>query len=140
MAHVRPKRKNFAAGLATLEAALVFPILLLLTFGVIDYGWMFLKAEQITSAARHGARIAVRADATNADVLTAIDSLLDSAGLSGSGYVVTYTPSDVSTPESGSVVTVAVSVPTAGISLLGSSFLPMPTDLQASVTMAKEGP
>ena len=73
-------------------------------------------------------------------MLTAIDTLMDSAGLSGSGYVVTYTPSDVSTPESGSVVTVAVSVPTAGVSLLGSSFLPMPTDLQASVTMAKEGP
>ena len=33
------------------EAALVLPILLLVTFGAIRYGWFFLKAQQITNAA-----------------------------------------------------------------------------------------
>ena len=41
------------------EAAIVFPILLMLTLGAIEYGWLFLNAQQVTNAARQGARIAI---------------------------------------------------------------------------------
>ena len=37
-------------------------VMLLFTFGAIKYGWLFLKAQQITNAARQGARMATLPD------------------------------------------------------------------------------
>ena len=37
-------------------------VVLLFTFGAIKYGWLFLKAQQITNAARQGARMATLPD------------------------------------------------------------------------------
>ena len=51
-----PRLKARQSGLATIEMAMVLPLLMLLTLGVIEYGWMFLKSQQITNAARQGAR------------------------------------------------------------------------------------
>ncbi|WP_296710270.1 TadE family protein [Eubacterium sp.] len=41
------------------EFALVLPILALLLFGIIDYGWIFFNEARIGNAAREGARFAV---------------------------------------------------------------------------------
>ena len=41
------------------EFALVLPILALLLFGIIDYGWIFYNQAKIGNAAREGARFAV---------------------------------------------------------------------------------
>ena len=127
-------------GLATVEAAIVFPLLVLLTMGLIEYGWMFLKAQQTTHAARRGARVAVRADGTNEEVQAAISSLMESAGMGSSGYVVSITPGDVSAIPATETVTVQVSVPYTNVTLAGTPIVPVPSTLNASVTMAKEGP
>ncbi len=47
-------------GTAAVEAALILPLLMLLLLGVIEYGWIYLKSEQIANAARHGARVGAR--------------------------------------------------------------------------------
>ena len=140
MAPLKTWKGRKRRGLSTVEAALVVPLILLLTFGVMEYGWMFLKAQQISNAARHGARTAVRPGATNAEVVDAVSNLLTAADLGGSGYSVNLTPADVSTPETGEAVTVQVSVPGSSVTLFGGSFLPRPAALSSSVTMAKEGP
>jgi Flp pilus assembly protein TadG len=141
MVIVRKRKKNCRRGLAAVEAALVFPILVLLTFGAIEYGWLFLKAQQITNATRYGARIAIRPDSTTQDVIDAIDSLMAAAGMGGSGYVVTISPADVSFPAVGEAVVVNVNVPCANIVLMDIPLLlPTPTNLAAEVTMGKEGP
>jgi Flp pilus assembly protein TadG len=46
-------------GQAMLEFALVLPILLLLVFGIIDFGIIFFDNLVITQAAREGARVGV---------------------------------------------------------------------------------
>ena len=49
-------------GLAVVEMAIVLPLLILLTFGMIEYGWLFLRSQEISNAARQGARIGVWPD------------------------------------------------------------------------------
>jgi Flp pilus assembly protein TadG len=127
-----------------LEAALVFPLLLLVTLGVIRYGWMFLKAQQITNAARVGARIAIRVDATVADdVLPAISSLMTAAGMGDSDYQVTVTPEVIAGLEVGEVIEVRVAVPFQNIDIMS---IPLFTALEpeiwylgAAVAMGREG-
>ena len=131
----RPSRR----GLSVIEAAIVFPLLLLILIGVIEYAWMMLKNQEIKNAARHGARIAVREISTNAQVSTAIGTLMTSAGMGGSGYVVNLNPLDVSTVEPGNTITVSITVPYANIDLTGVPLLPLPTSLIEETTMVKEG-
>ena len=102
------------------EAAIVFPLVLLLTLGVIEYGWLFLKAQEITNATRHGARIAVRPDATPADVIAEIDSLMSAAGLADSGYQTELTPLDISVLTPGEVLNVRITVPCENVALINA--------------------
>ena len=45
-------------GAELIEFALVFPLLLLIVLGIVDFGFMFQRLEVVTNAAREGARIA----------------------------------------------------------------------------------
>lgn len=103
---------------------LVFPILLMLSFGAVDYGYaMFLK-NTLQGAASIGTRGAIVSGSTNAKVTSAVSTYMTAAGLAGSGYTVTLTPSDVSTVTAGSTVTVQVTVTwgNAGTHMLGSAW------------------
>ncbi len=137
MARIRITNHGATRGVVSIEAALLFPLLLLLTFGVIEYGWVFLKSQQITNAARQGARIGARPDASNALVESTIASLMNDAGISG--YQITM-PGDITQIPPGTAFVVEISVPYASIELGGPPFVPMPDNLHASVSMAKEGP
>ncbi len=119
------------------EAAILLPLMLLLTLGVIEYGWVLMKSQQITNATRHAARVAVRADATNAEVDAAVATLMGAVGISG--YQLSL-PGDVRSYGPGDTVTIQISVPYESIQLGGPAFVPVPETLSASVTMAKEGP
>jgi len=138
---VKPKRNALIAT----ELVLLMPLLLILVFGVIEYGWMFLKASEIADAARRGARYAATIDVTSAAQITdAAYSptppsivLLEQAGIPVSAGTVTV-PTGV-TPGAGNPVTVTVEVPYDEVELLGVSLLPTPEVLRASVSMAKEG-
>jgi Flp pilus assembly protein TadG len=46
-------------GQAVIEMALTLPLLLLVVFGIFDFGFMFQKYEVVTNAAREGARLGV---------------------------------------------------------------------------------
>lgn len=134
----RHEKHDQRRGVALIEAALVFPILLLLTFGLIEYGWLFLRMESISNAARRGARVAVTPDATSSDVSSAIAVMMTDGGLGDSGYTVTLSSLDV---EPGEIVTVHIVVPNyENISLTDAPLIPVPDQIERHVTMAKEGP
>jgi Flp pilus assembly protein TadG len=125
-------------GVVLIEAALVFPLLLLLTFGLIEYGWLFLRMGTISNVARRGVRMAVTPDATTNEVSAAIGVMMTKAGLADSGYTVTVSALDV---EPGETVTVHISVPDYdNISLTGSPLIPVPGHIERRIAMAKEGP
>ena len=134
----RLKRKPVRRGVAVLEAALVLPLVLLILFGVLEYGWMFYQAHQVTHAARLGARIGITADATDAEVTNAIEVMLCARGICAVG-VVTFPLGTPAALESGDTLTVTVTVDYAAVGL-GMPMVPTPADLHASVSMVKEGP
>ena len=131
------------------EMAIVLPLLVLLTLGLIEYGWVFYKISQINMAARHGVRTAVLPDATEEKVQNAVEYMMAQNGMkkATSGYVLTYayTP-DGGTPTPGIAaaisepVTVHISVDYKKLTLTGTSLLPLPSKLQGHGTMVKEGP
>lgn len=139
---VRKLKKNYK-GLALVEVAIVFPLLLLITLGAIRYGWLFLKAEQITNAARMGARIAVLPDSTADTVYAAVDNLMVAANIDPAACTVTITPADIGALEVGDSLTVKVTVPCSSVDIMNvplfTDLEPEDWDLGAEVTMAKEG-
>jgi Flp pilus assembly protein TadG len=117
------------------EAALILPLILLVTFASLEYGWMFLKQEQLVNAARQAARVGATAFATNSQVSTQITNMMAADGITGytvSSYNVGVTK--------GSTFTITISVPYSNVRAMGGvSFFPVPTTLTGTVTMEKEG-
>jgi Flp pilus assembly protein TadG len=132
-------RRRRSRGTALVELAIVLLLLMMLTFGVMEYGWMFFRLQQVISVARSGVRRAVLPDSSIADVQVLITSLMTTWGMDGSGYTVTVSPSDITLPEPGQIVSVTIEVPYENIELLGMSLFPVPANLRGSVAMAKEG-
>ena len=56
-----------STGASALEFAVVAPFLMLLIFGMIEFGWVFQNQLAITHAAREGARLAAVNDGANWD-------------------------------------------------------------------------
>jgi Flp pilus assembly protein TadG len=86
------RRWRDESGAELIEFALAFPLLLLVVFGIIDFGLLFQKYEAVTDAAREGARIAVLPDyAANltANVTERVNQYLDAAGLTDPARSVT---------------------------------------------------
>ncbi len=81
-------RHHRRRGSAVLDAALVFPILLSLTFGCIEFGHYFFIKHTLQGAAREGARAAAAPSSTNTDVTTAVGSSMTAAGISPANYAV----------------------------------------------------
>lgn len=139
-------------GAAVVEVAVILPILIILTFGAIKYGWLFYRLQQITNITRQAARYAILPSIsgidTNGDTVAdgipavegLISSLMDDAGLAGK-----YDTPEISLASAaGDLVTVTINVPVENVDLIQFKgpllFIPTPEDLRASVTMSKEGP
>ena len=99
----RPKYRR--RGGAVLEMALVTPLLLMLAFGVVEYGYFFYVQHTLQGAARAGARAAIIPGATGGSVDTAINNAMAAAGFSTSDFTSSYTGPGVS---AGTQITVTV--------------------------------
>jgi Flp pilus assembly protein TadG len=136
-------RRRRRRGLATVEMALLLPILLTLTFAAVEYGWMFFKQQQITNAAREAARLGATPNASNATVTTRVTNLMTAAGISD--YSVTINPGVGGlTPTSPFTVTISANYNSLSLTKMTDSskivYIPAPASLTASVSMNKEGP
>lgn len=72
-------------GAELIEFALIFPLLLLVLVGMIDFGFLFQRYEVLTNAAREGARIAVLPNYTAADVRSRVCGYLTTGGVPTAG-------------------------------------------------------
>ena len=125
-------------GLALVETALVLPLLILLTFGVIEYGGLFWRYQQVQDVARQAARQAALVDSSQGKINATVSTLMTNNGLQSSGYTVTYSP-DPGAAQTGTLVSVTISVPYQNVSLTKMPLFPVPTTLHQQVTMSKEG-
>jgi Flp pilus assembly protein TadG len=134
-------KKNTRRGLATVEAAILFPLLILFLLAMVEYGWCFLKYQCINSAAREGVRVAVRDGATDTQWQAAVTSIMTGCGKRGTTptYTVTLSPGVGSATGTQLTCTITVLYPQLNITNAPSIF-PTPASLTARATMAKEGP
>lgn len=125
--------KKRRRGAATVEMAVVTPLLLTMLFGIIEYGWVFTVKQGLTTAAREGARTAALPGSTEEDIRSRVASFLAPLGLTT--YQVELTRATAENPTE----TVHVTVPYADVTLVGCYFGSTSYNLGAQVSMRKEG-
>ena len=78
-----PRRSLWACerGAELVEFAFVFPLLLLVMLGIVDFGFLFQRYEVVTNAAREGARVAILPGYQTADVQARVNQYLTAGGL-----------------------------------------------------------
>lgn len=109
-----PRHKR---GAVLIEAAFVLPVLILLIFGAIEFGYYLYTAHNLEGAAREGARAAIVANSKDPNGTAAVQAMMNAAGITG------YTVQTTSTLQSdgSTLIQVTVSIPwsSVGISPLG---------------------
>lgn len=89
------RARTTGRGQALVEFALIFPIIILVLVAVFDLGRLVFAYNNITNAARAGARVAI-VDQTNPNARDATISQSTSLGLTSANVTVTYRKSDLS--------------------------------------------
>jgi len=117
-------------GVAAVEFALTLPLLVLFTFGIVQYALAFFTYNTMNTVARDGARALSVGSQTERQIETAALSRLNSWATSW-----TIDAQDIQTTGNEDVRMV-ISVPGNEAGLL--RFLPMPEVLQVEVIMRKE--
>lgn len=123
---------------ATLEFALVFPILLLIVLGVIEFSKAFLTEHMLTLATREAARVAALEGTTIDQIHEVLHSYLTPSRVPPEVLEIQIDPPDLSATETGDWVTVSVSVRFEHVSLLSTPFFLPGKVLEASCTMRRE--
>jgi len=124
-----------ARAAAIVEFAVVTPLLLVMVFGIIEYGYVFMVRQTLTNAAREGCRVAILQTTTTpyTEITDRVDDVMEPTGLTG--YAVTMTHPTPADPTE----TVTVTIPFADVSLLGNFFGPRIGNLVGTCSMRKEG-
>lgn len=135
MIRVRKSPKN-RRGTSAVEFALVVPVMLAFTFGLIEMCRISSVKEAIIQASREGARVGVRPTAGTGDVQSRIDEELAILGLQDAS--VTITPSQLEGAEPGDRVTVHITIPVGQVSYVPGFFSFDGVDIVAETTMRRE--
>lgn len=128
------KRGARKRGAALVEFAVVLPLLLVLLFGIIEFGWVFMVRQTLSSAAREGCRMAVLKTATATMVQDRVREVMEPTGFA-EGASWTMTASDIDD----ALQTVTVSIPINDVALTGGFILHGGYDLSGTCSMRKEG-
>ena len=130
----RPKqnrnRKRRRLGVAAVEFAVIAPLMMLFTFGLVEIGRFMLVKEAATHATREGARIAVRPSADIDEVVQRVNEEL--AIMSINDATITIDPPDLDAAEPGSFVTVSVAIAPESI-----SWVPGVINIEAAAIVAE---
>jgi len=133
----RMRRQDRRRGTATIECAIIFPVLLALTVGTIDTcSALFLK-ESASLAAYEGARQGVGRGGTNQDVINRISEFLNERNIVFSTSDITISSPGFEDAETLQSVTVTVAIQAAGNLLMPSEVIG-DLSIDGSVTMVKE--
>lgn len=91
----RPRRSD--RGAVIVEFALVAPLLLMIVFGIVDFGWMIERSNVINNVTRDAARVA-SLDGSYAQIQTTLTDELDDIGITypGTGVTVAITCTNAS--------------------------------------------
>ena len=139
--HLRRSRRCLDAGQSSrcgtsaVELAVCLPVLMLVIIGSLECSGMIFLNQSLHIAAYEGARVAIRSDATNAEVIDRANDILSVRNVILPSL--TVNPSNVSGILSGQTLTVTLSAPCDANSLLPPWFFGGMT-LVGQTTMVKE--
>jgi Flp pilus assembly protein TadG len=123
---------------ATLEFALVFPILLWVILGVFEFSRAFLTEHMLTLATREAARLASLEGSTAEEVHTVLRSYLTPGRVPADAVDVVIEPANLADIETGDWVTVSASVRFEDVSLLSTPFFLPGRVIRSQCTMRRE--
>ena len=108
-------------GIATVEFAVIAPLLILMILGGIELGRGVMVKHVLEEAARAGCRVVTLHDGTKQEALDIISLSMQNAKISG--YTVTMNPDPPSGQDQKTPVTVSVSVPYSQVTWLAPRFM-----------------
>ncbi len=106
----RPSDPTRERGAGLAEFALVMPVLLMILFGIIEFGFAFRGSQAVEAAAREGGRLASLSSSSPSDVAARVDEALGGTSFDGAP-VVSVDPSGGCFGREGQTVTVTVTAP-----------------------------
>ena len=134
---VRKRFLTSARGAESAESVVALPLIVVVIFTGLEYGWLALRSIQVDAAARAGARQASMAGVSATSVEDAVSNALRRSGISAGS--VTMVPADPAQAEAGEVVSVEVSVVYSEVGLIGlGGLMPLPDALTGRAAMVRE--
>lgn len=121
-------------GQSVVEFALVLPLLLVLVFGITEFGRAWLTMNVLTSAAREGARLAVVTAPDEGRVIARVEEVCAAGRITPTGVFVTGP--DPADPDRRVTVTVEANFQVVTGNILGTFSGTIP--LRANATMRHE--
>lgn len=123
-------------GSAVVEFAVVAPLMLSLTLGMMEVSRMVMVKQLMVNATREGARLAVLPGTTAQEVLNKVSQDLTQSSISG--VTVQVAPQALESAAVGTPITVSVSVSATAVSWIPKPLFSFNQTLAASTTMRKE--
>ena len=77
-------------GAELIEFAIALPILLMVTAGIVDFGFLMMRYEVVANAAREGARVGLLPDYDVPDIEDRVEAYLTASGLAAVTPEVNY--------------------------------------------------
>ncbi|NNE00362.1 MAG: pilus assembly protein [Pirellulaceae bacterium] len=133
------KKRNLASrrtGAAVVEFAIVAPLMIMFTFGLIEIGRISMVKQTATHASREGARAAVHPLATQSSVEQRVDEEL--MPLSLDNATVEIDPGALEAIEPGELVTVRVRIDISTVSWIPGFFNFAASEIVSESTMRRE--
>jgi hypothetical protein len=126
-----------ARAAAVVEFAVVLPLLLLILFGIIEYGYVFMVRLTMQNAAREGCRVAVlpTSESPYTEVTTRVNQVMAPTGLTTYTIEMSHATLDPCEP----METITITIPYNDVSLMGGFFGTHDYDIGGSAAMRKEG-
>ncbi len=134
----RPMRMFNERGASAVEFALLLPLLMMILFGIIEFGMALYRQAILTNASREGARLGIVQSVppiTTAAINTRIDTYLTAAGIAPGSVTRAISPI---VPVTGTPVTVSLTLPYTYTVLPGLTSIAPTISLVATTAMSHE--
>ncbi len=131
----RPAPSN-RVGAAVIEFAIVGPLMVMLTMGMMEVGRAVMVKQVMINASREGARMAILPSANSQEVIAQVTSQLSASSINGT--TVTINPPSLTNAPAGTAVTVSISVNASQVSWIPNPAFTLNQTISAATTMRRE--
>ena len=122
-------------GAAAVEFAVCLPVIVLVVLGSIEGASLLFLRQALVQSAYEGVKVAIRQDSVESDVTNIATAVTDGRRLQG--VTVETTPADITSVPQGELITVRITAPVSGNTLIPGGVFTL-TNVSAQAVMVKE--